>query len=184
MSPGSFVNSQTVITTLDDTDTIKLDFSVPETFLTVIGEGMSVVAHSIVYPDADFEGIVQSIDTRLDPISRSVQARAEIDNADGRLKPGMFMTVDLRRERGDRLVAPEQSIVPEGTEQFVYIVKDGIVEKRTVTLGRRIPGLVIIEDGVTAGELVITEGTGRVRDGSLVESIDQTTLSQSEQSLY
>ena len=184
VSPGSFVNSQTVITTLDDTDTIKLDFSVPETFLTVIGEGMSVVAHSIVYPDADFEGIVQSIDTRLDPISRSVQARAEIDNADGRLKPGMFMTVDLRRERGDRLVAPEQSIVPEGTEQFVYIVKDGIVEKRTVTLGRRIPGLVIIEDGVTAGELVITEGTGRVRDGSLVESIDQTTLSQSEQSLY
>ena len=184
VSPGSFVNSQTVITTLDDTDTIKLDFSVPETFLTVIGEGMSVVAHSIVYPDADFEGIVQSIDTRLDPISRSVQARAEIDNADGRLKPGMFMTVDLRRERGDRLVAPEQSIVPEGTEQFVYIVKDGVVEKRTVTLGRRIPGLVIIEDGVAAGELVITEGTGRVRDGSLVESIDQTTLSQSEQSLY
>ncbi len=184
VSPGSFVNSQTVITTLDDTDTIKLDFSVPETFLTVIGEGMSVAAHSIVYPDADFEGVVQSIDTRLDPISRSVQARAEIDNADGRLKPGMFMTVDLKRDRGDRLVAPEQSIVPEGTEQFVYVVKDGVVEKRTVTLGRRIPGLVIIEDGVTAGELVITEGTGRVRDGSLVESIDQTTLSQSEQSLY
>ncbi|MEM1174114.1 MAG: efflux RND transporter periplasmic adaptor subunit [Pseudomonadota bacterium] len=184
ISPGSFVNSQTVITTLDDTDTIKLDFSVPETFLTVIDEGMTVSANSIVYPNVDFDGIVQSIDTRLDPVSRSVQARAEIGNADGRLKPGMFMTVDLKRDRGDQIVAPEQSIVPEGNEQFVYVVQDGVVEKRTVTLGRRIPGLVIIEDGLAAGEMIITEGTGRVRDGSVVESVDQTTLSQTEQSLY
>lgn len=184
ISPGSFVDSQTVITTLDDTDTIKLDFSVPETFLTVIGEGMNVVAESIVYPDASFTGIVQSIDTRLDPISRSVQARAEIDNRDGRLKPGMFMTVDLRRERGDQIVAPEQSIVPEGEEQFVFVVTDGVVEKRVVTLGRRIPGLVVIENGLDAGELIITEGTGRVRDGSVVESVDKTTLSLTQQSLY
>ncbi len=184
ISPGSFVNSQTVITTLDDTDIIKLDFSVPETFLTVIGEGMTVKAHSIVYPDVDFDGIVQSIDTRLDPVSRSVQARAEIGNPDGRLKPGMFMTVDLRRDRGDQLVAPEQSIVPEGTEQFVYVVNDGVVERRVVTLGRRIPGLVIIEEGLAAGEIIITEGTGRVREGSVVEAIDKTTLSQTEKSLY
>ncbi len=184
VSPGSFVNSQTVITTLDDTDTIKLDFSVPETFLTVIGEGMTVVANSIVYPDRNFTGVVRSIDTRLDPISRSVQARAEIDNADGSLKPGMFMTVDLRRERGDQLVVPEQAIVPEGTEQFVYVVTDGVVEKRSVDLGRRIPGLVIIEGGLVAGEAVITEGTQRVRTGSVVETVDQTTLSQSTQQLY
>ncbi len=174
VSPGSFVNSLTVITTLDDVSTIKLDFSVPEAFLTVVKEGMSILAESIVYPDRVFEGRVASIDTRLDPVSRAVQVRAVIPNDDGAIKPGMFMTVNLQRDRGDVLVAPEQSIVPEGTTQYVFVVADGVVEKRAVVLGRRIPGFVVITEGVAAGEFVVTEGTGKVRQGSQVESLDQT----------
>jgi multidrug efflux pump subunit AcrA (membrane-fusion protein) len=54
----------------------------------------------------------------------------------------MFMTVDLQRDRGDVLLAPEQSIVPEGTRQYVFVINDGIAEKRQVQLGRRIPGYV------------------------------------------
>jgi membrane fusion protein (multidrug efflux system) len=173
VSPGSFVNSSTVITTLDDVRTIKLDFSVPEAFITVVTEGMTILAQSIVYPDRIFEGRVASIDTRLDPVSRSVQVRAVIPNDDGAIKPGMFMTVDLQRDRGDVLVAPEQSIVPEGTTQYVFVVADGIVEKRAVILGRRVPGYVVIAEGLAAGEIVVTEGTGKVREGSQVESLDQ-----------
>jgi len=175
VSPGSFVNTSTIITTLDDITTIKLDFSVPETFVTVVKEGMTILARSIVFPDRVFEGKVSSIDTRLDPVSRAVQVRAIISNADGALKPGMFMTVDLQRDRGDVLVAPEQSIVPEGTTQYVFVVADGVVDKRVVILGRRIPGFVVIREGVTAGESVVTEGTGKVRQGSQVESIDQAS---------
>jgi len=174
VSPGSFVNTLTVITTLDDVSKIKLDFSVPEAFLTVVSEGMTILAESIVYPDRVFEGQVASIDTRLDPVSRAVQVRAVIPNDDGAIKPGMFMTVDLQRDRGDVLVAPEQSIVPEGTTQYVFIVADGVVEKRAVVLGRRIPGYVVIAEGVTAGEFVVTEGTGKVRQGSQVEILNQT----------
>jgi len=171
VSPGSFVNTSTVITTLDDVSQIKLDFSVPETFLTVVREGMNIVAHSLVYPDREFLGNVKSVDTRLDPISRSVQVRALIPNTDGVLKPGMFLTVDLQRDRGDVLVAPEQSIVPEGTRQFVYVVKDGKAEKRPVILGRRIPGFVTIEEGLQPGEEIVTEGTHKIRDGADVETI-------------
>jgi membrane fusion protein (multidrug efflux system) len=173
VSPGSFVNSSTVITTLDDVRTIKLDFSVPEAFITVVNEGMTILAQSIVYPDRIFEGRVASIDTRLDPVSRAVQVRAVIPNDDGAIKPGMFMTVDLQRDRGDVLVAPEQSIVPEGTTQYVFVVADGVVEKRAVILGRRVPGYVVIAEGLAAGEIVVTEGTGKVREGSQVESLDQ-----------
>ena len=173
VSPGSFVDTSTVITTLDDVATIKLDFSVPETFLTVVSEGMTILAHSVVYPDRVFEGTVTRIDTRLDPVSRAVQVRAIMTNEDRALKPGMFMTVDLQRNRGDVLVAPEQAIVPEGTRQYVFVVADGVAEKRSVVLGRRIPGYVVIAEGLTPGETVITEGTSKVRDGSPVETLDQ-----------
>jgi membrane fusion protein (multidrug efflux system) len=171
VSPGSFVDTSTVITTLDDVSRIKLDFSVPEAFLTVISEGMDIVAHSLVYPEREFLGAVSSIDTRLDPISRSVQVRALIPNDDGALKPGMFLTVDLRRDRGDVLVAPEQAIVPEGTRQYVFRVGDGKAEKRAVRLGRRIPGFVTIEEGLEAGDEVVTEGAHKLRDGSSVETL-------------
>ena len=180
VSPGSFVNSSTVITTLDDVTTIKLDFSVPETFVTAVDEGMIILARSIVFPDRVFKGKVSSVDTRLDPVSRAVQVRAVIPNADGALKPGMFMTVDLQRDRGDVLVAPEQAIVPEGTVQYVFVVADGLVEKRPVILGRRIPGYVVIREGVVAGESVVTEGTGKVRQGSQVESIDTTSVTNAQ----
>lgn len=184
VSPGSYVDSSTVITTLDDVDTIKLDFSVPETFLNVVEEGLAVDARSTVYPGQTFTGVVQSINTRVDQVSRSVQVRAVIDNTSARLKPGMFMTVDLQKPVGDKLVAPEQSIVPEGNQQFVYVVSDGVVEKRVVTLGRRVPGRVVVESGLTSGDIVITEGTQKVREGSIVETVDQTTLSQINKRLY
>jgi membrane fusion protein (multidrug efflux system) len=174
VSPGSFVDSSTIITTLDDVTSIKLDFSVPETFVTVVNEGMSILARSIVFPDRVFKGEVSSIDTRLDPVSRAVQVRAIIPNDDGLLKPGMFMTVDLQRDRGDVLVAPEQAIVPEGTTQYVFVVVNNVVEKRAVILGRRIPGFVVIREGIVAGESVVTEGTGKVRQDSQVEVISQT----------
>ena len=173
VSPGSYVDTSTIITTLDDVETIKLDFSVPETFITVVSEGMRILAHSVVYADRVFEGTVISIDTRLDPVSRAVQVRAIMPNEDRALKPGMFMTVDLQRDRGDVLVAPEQAIVPEGSNQFVFVVADGVAEKRAVTLGRRIPGYVVIAEGLTVGETIITEGTGKVRDGSEVEDLGQ-----------
>ena len=172
VSPGSFVNTDSVITTLDDVSVIKLDFSVPETFVRVVRQGMSIAAHSLVFPDQDFDGTVASIDTRLDPVSRAVEVRAVIPNDDGLLKPGMFMTVDLQRDRGDVMMAPEQAIVPEGSRQYVYVVSDGVVEKRQVQLGRRIPGYVVIAEGLAAGESVVTEGTHKVRDGATVETLE------------
>ena len=184
VSPGSFVDSSTVITTLDDVAIIKLDFNVPETFLTVLAVDMSISARSIVYPDDAFAGKVVSIDTRVDQTSRSVQVRALVDNADGRLKPGMFMTVDLKREQGQRLVAPEQAIVPEGSSQYVFVVNEGVAEKRAVTLGQRLPGRVVVESGLSPGEVIVTEGTQKIREGSRVESIDPTSLSQSDTGLY
>ena len=177
ISPGGFVDTNTIITTLDDTETIKLDFTIPETFLSVVSENMEIVARSLVYPDRDFVGTVDSIDTRLDPVSRSVQVRAVLPNSDNVLKPGMFLTVDLKRDRGPQVVAPEEAIVPEGRDQYVFVVEDGVARKRRVVLGQRIPGAVVILEGARAGDVVVTEGTQKVRDGAPVAAIDQPLTS-------
>ena len=176
VSPGSLVNTQTVITTLDDTDTIKLDFSVPETFLTVVRKGMAISAESIVYSGRTFDGEVVSIDTRVDPVSRAVKVRSVIPNPDSALKPGMFLTVALRRDQGEVLVVPEQAIVPEGSNQYVFVAQAGVVEKRKIAIGRRIPGFVVVTGGVSEGERVVTEGSAKVREGSVIEDLGNADI--------
>ncbi|MCU0976404.1 MAG: efflux RND transporter periplasmic adaptor subunit [Steroidobacteraceae bacterium] len=162
MSPGE------VITTLDDTSVMKLDFDVPETFLALLEPGLSVGALSAAFPNRRFEGRVQTVDSRVDPVSRTVTVRAGLENADGLLKPGMFMTVRLKREAAPALVVPESAIVPERGKVFVFVVEDGVVERREVATGRREPGRVELLAGAVAGERVIVEGTQKVREGSSV----------------
>ena len=174
--PRSLVTTQTVITTLDDTDTIKLDFSVPETFLTVVRKGMAISAESIVYSGRTFDGEVVSIDTRVDPVSRAVKVRSVIPNPDSALKPGMFLTVALRRDQGEVLVVPEQAIVPEGSNQYVFVAQAGVVEKRKIAIGRRIPGFVVVTGGVSEGERVVTEGSAKVREGSVIEDLGNADI--------
>jgi len=168
VSVGSLVSPGTVITTLDDSSVIKLDFDVPETFVSVLESGLSVRATSIAYPGETFEGEVSSVDSRVDPVSRSVTVRAEIPNTAGLLKPGMFMAVRVSRDPTPALVVPESAIVPERGSVFVFVVGEGRAERREVTIGRREPGRVELLAGVAAGERVVVQGTQKVRDGSTV----------------
>jgi membrane fusion protein (multidrug efflux system) len=176
VSVGSVVNPSTVITTLDDTSRIKLDFDVPEVFIPRLEKGLTVTARSAAWPDIAFRGEVASVDTRVDPVSRTVTVRALLPNDDGRLRPGMFLTVTLLKDDVQALLVPEQAIVPERSDQFVFVVDaDGRVSQRKVRTGRRRPGEVEIVDGLEAGEQVITEGTQKVRDGSQVTILRTST---------
>ncbi len=169
VSPGSLVNPGTVITTLDDLDPVKLEFSVPEAFLSVLREDLTVSARSPALQAQEFTGRIDSIDTRLDPVSRSILVRAVLDNQEGLLKPGMFLTVALQMSRPAVLMAPEQAVVPERGQHYIYVVaQEDRVARRRVELGQRVPGAVEIVSGLAAGERVITEGTQKVREGSQV----------------
>jgi len=170
VSLGSLVTPSTIITTLDDTDTIKLDFDVPETALSLLAEGLVVEALSAAWPDQRFRGEVATIDTRVDPVSRTITVRARVPNQGALLRPGMFLAVRLLRENVSALMVPEQALVPEQSRQYVWVVGDGnAVEKREVRTGRRRPGQVEIVDGLEAGERVVTEGTQKIRPGTSVE---------------
>ena len=173
VSIGSLLGPGTVITTLDDTNVIKVDFDLPEIYLSRLEPGLMVLANSAAYPDQVFEGKVTSVDTRVDPVSRTVRVRSIMQNPEGHLRPGMFLTVTLLKQTVESLVIPERALVPERSEQYVFVVGDNqLVEKRAVQIGRRRPGDVEILSGLSAGELVIVDGIQKARDGQAVSIIE------------
>ncbi len=169
VSLGALVNPGTVITTLDDISVVKLDFAVPETFLSSLRPGLDIEATSQAYPGEVFAGKVSSVDSRVDPVTRSVDIRAVISNDDGRLRPGMLMIVELIKDSRESLIIPEQALMPDGTKQFVYVVNgDNVAERKEVFIGTRRPGFVEVSGGLAEGELVVTEGTMQLRPGANV----------------
>jgi membrane fusion protein (multidrug efflux system) len=169
VSVGSLVNPGTVITTLDDIRVIKLDFTVPETYLFVLRRGLPVSASATGLPDRKFEGQVTNIESRVDPITRSITVRAELPNPDRVLRQGMFMTVSLQGDVAPTLLVPEEAVVPERGRTYVFVVTNGVVQRREVRTGKRRPGDVEIVEGIAESERVVVEGTQNIRDGTAVQ---------------
>jgi membrane fusion protein, multidrug efflux system len=170
VSVGALVSPGTLITTLDDVSVVKLDFTVPETFLPGIVPGQEIVARSAAYPREAFSGKVTSIDTRVDPGTRAGTVRAEIPNPDGLLRPGMLLTVRLLKDPAESLSMPESALVPMRDEQYVFVVgEDDRVERLRIVTGRRAPGRVEVLEGLEEGMRVVVEGSHRIGAGDRVE---------------
>ena len=174
ISPGTLVTQSTVITTLDDTSIIKLDFSVPETLLANVKVGSTVDARNDVNPERHYQGTVRTINSRIDPVTRAVEIRAHVANDDNSIKPGMLMTVGLNlAQRQNALLIPEAALVPEGSEQFVYKIEDGRAVRVPVKIGVRRRGTVEIIDGLVADEQIVVGGVQKVRNGTRVRVVQQ-----------
>jgi len=170
ISPGALVEPGDLITTLDDDSVMKLDFAVPSVFLTDLEPGLGIEAKARAYGDRAFEGEIRSIDSRVDPVTRSIQVRALVPNPDRTLKPGVLMQVELLRNPRDALVVPESALLQQGTEHYVMLVGEGgEAERRPVKVGGRRPGEAEIVEGLVAGEKIITHGNDKVRPGQAVE---------------
>ena len=170
VSLGAYVSPGTRITTLDDLDRIRLDFSVPENLLAYLKPGQVVRARSAAFGERVFDGTVSVVDPRVDPVTRAVRLTAEFKNPDEALKPGMFMSVALEvRTKDDAVLIGEEAVVNEGLRQLVYVVKDDKVERRVITMGQRQGGRVEIVEGLAPGETIIVRGVQRVRPGATVK---------------
>lgn len=170
VSVGSLVAPGDQITTLDDTSPIKLDFNVPELYFASLKVGQEVAARSGAYPGEEFRGVIRSIDSRVDPLTRSILVRANIPNEDNKLRPGMLLRVNLLRSVDETMILPEKAIVPVQDQTYVYVVtSDNMAKQVPVTVGRRKPGIVEILDGIKPGDKVVTEGMVRLRDGVAVK---------------
>src|SRR5690349_14171070 len=172
VSVGTLISPGDVITTLDDTSVIKLDFSVPENFLSTLREGLAVRATAPAFSGRSFAGKVSSIDSRVDVNTRAVTVRALLANEDGALRPGMFLNVTLANDERETLIIPEQALTPEAERPYGVVVADGKAQRRGVGVRSRRPGLVEVLAGLHAGVQVVVEGTQRVRDGSPVRTTE------------
>ncbi|TVP49277.1 MAG: efflux RND transporter periplasmic adaptor subunit [Halomonas sp.] len=182
ISVGTLVTPGMELVTLDKLDVMKLDFSVPEVFLGRLSPGLMLNTSTAAYPDDVFSGEIATIGTRVDPVTRSVNIRAELDNADGRLRPGMLMQVIVQQRERDAVVIPEAAIEPSGDRHSVMLIEENDgktkLSRRHVSIGERRYGEVEILDGLEADDLVVLHGLQLARDGQearLIGIVDDDT---------
>jgi membrane fusion protein (multidrug efflux system) len=166
VSPGSMVMAGTAITTIDDVSQIKLDFTMPETVLSLMKPGGKIVARSVSWGGREFNGVIRAVGSRVDPVTRAVVVRALIQNEDRALRPGMLLTVQVVTEEKLALLVPERVVVQVSGDAFVYLVDENKkAHRQQVKLGTRQAGNVELESGVKPGDLVVTQGVIKLRDG-------------------
>ncbi len=169
VSPGSMVKTGERIALIEDVSRLKADFSLPQSYYSKITKGMEIELGSDAVPGRSFKGAIQAVDPGVDESSRNISARAVVDNPDGILKPGLFVNIRIiLGEDANALLVPEQAVFPEASKTYVYIVRDGKAVRAEVLTGIRHGGNVEITQGLNAGEVVITDGHIKIRDGSLV----------------
>lgn len=173
ISVGSLVRPADAITTLDDISAVKVDFSIAENHLASLNVGQKVTASSVAYPAEQFTGEISGIDSRIDPVTRSILVRAIINNREEKLRPGMLLQITLEKQVLETLVIPEKALVPNQDKQFVFVLVEDKVRQQEVIIGARRPGTVQVIDGLQEGDRVVTEGTLRIRDQSKVRVIEE-----------
>ncbi|HEX5377077.1 MAG TPA: efflux RND transporter periplasmic adaptor subunit [Phenylobacterium sp.] len=172
IAPGAVINPGAAIVTLDDVSTVRVDFQVPDRFLSAIHEGQSITATVDAYPGEKIQGRVAKLDTRIDERTRALTARAEFPNPSRRLKPGMMMRVAVAEGSRQALAAPESAVSVQGDSAFVYVVEPHgpkpSAEQRPVVTGARQDGYVELKDGVAAGDRIVADGLNKVQPGQPV----------------
>ncbi|ACT60863.1 efflux RND transporter periplasmic adaptor subunit [Hirschia baltica] len=180
VSVGTYVRAGDVVATLIDDSEMKLEFAVPSTFLRSLKQGTPISAYTSDLPGETFNGMIATIDNAIDPITRSIKVRAILPNPDQVLKSGMFMQVTLKTTPRNSPSIPEEAVQSVGPDTFVYVINDingkKIATRKQVQLGARQSKYVEIISGVETGDVVITEGIMRVREGSEVSITDPSSI--------
>ena len=169
---GARIDDNTVITTLDDLESLEIEFALPEVLYGQAQPGLKIVATSAAFPGREFGGTVVSLDSRVDPTARSFKVRARLPNPDHGLPSGMFMFLALQLAAVDVIVVSEEALVAEGARSYVFVVADAKAERRAVKTGQREVGFVEVTEGIEAGEMVVTRGLQRLRDGADVRVLE------------
>ncbi len=165
---GNYVGRGAELTAVMQTDPVEARFAVPAARALDIDVGRRV---TISDPSAgtSIVGEVSFIDPKIDPQTRMLGLEAVIPNPEGRLRPGQFIEAALLlEERKDRVVVPEEAVIPYAGKTWVFVVEGERAHRREVALGARRPGVVEITAGLAAGQTIVTSGQHRLEDGSQV----------------
>jgi membrane fusion protein (multidrug efflux system) len=172
VSEGAWITPDTLLTTLQDTSRIKIDFTLPERYAGAVAIGQRF-QFRVEGRAEDFSGEVAALEPVIAAATRSLLVRGVTENPSGALLPGAFASVELPVEKPSTgILLPAQALVPSATGQAVYVVSDGRAELREVEVGLRTRDSVEILRGIRAGDQVVTSNLLRVRPGARVERAD------------
>jgi membrane fusion protein (multidrug efflux system) len=175
VSVGDFVNAGDDIVNLEQIDPLKADFRIAESYLGAVRPGQRIELGVDAFPGEAFTGEVYAIDPLIDESGRSILLRARLPNPEHVLRPGLFARVTLvLNEREGAIQVPEQALVPQGQEQFVFRVVDGKAAFTKVEVGIRREGMVEITAGLGPEDEVVTAGQLKIRDGAEVAPLPRT----------
>lgn len=180
---GAYVSPGTALVTLQRIDPIYADFPVPEQHLDVITTGQKIEVTVDTWPGVVFSGKIDSIDARVNEETRNILIRAEMENNDGRLLPGMFANVAvIAGEEAEVVTVPRTAVTYSLYGDSVYVIGAGDneagfeIEQRFVRSGETRGDRVVIAEGLAAEERVVTSGQLKLRPGVRVRIDDKGTL--------
>lgn len=166
ISEGSYVAPTTKIASLHSINPVKIDFSVPEKYYSLVRRGSEIGFRVQGSPDK-YVGTVYAVEPRIDQSTRTLQVRAISRNTNGDVFPGSFAEIDLiLKSENDALLIPTEALIPELNGASVFVSKGGKAESRKVEIGTRTATSVQIMGGLTPGDTVITTGILQMRPGN------------------
>lgn len=172
IAPGTLVSPGATIVTLDDNSTMRVDFDVPDRYLPALKVGAPIQAVPDPYPTQIAHGSIALVDSRIDPNTHAIRARATFPNANGALVPGMLMHVAIQNGQRNAVAVPEAAVQTEGDQTFVYELvqqdKKMIARQTQVEVGANENGFVEIRSGLAAGTRVVADGLSRVEPNATV----------------
>jgi membrane fusion protein (multidrug efflux system) len=162
ISEGALVTPGQRLTTLDDISRMRLQFSVPATLLGFLQVGQQVNARAPALQQT-FVGNIAALDSRIDPVARSISARAVLENPESLLRPGLLMELTIKGPQRQALLVPEESLESRAMAHYVWKVEGDSARRTLVQIGGRVPGWVEIVQGLQVGDEVVRDGVGRLR---------------------
>ena len=166
VEPGDLVSPGDVIASLDNKDAVIVEFAAPQEVAAGIKVGQPVEARIASGVGDAAAGVVSAIDSRVDPVSRTLRVEARFDNSSGALIPGAVFAVTSTIEGAPALSVPSLAVQWDRTGSFVWTVDaDGDVSRAAIRILQRREGVVVAEGDIRAGEAVVVEGSDRVRPG-------------------
>ena len=172
ISGSSLGSENTIILTLDDSRKILCDLKIPEAYAAILKQDLKLKAKFSAYKDKIYEGKIESIASRVDPQTRSILARAKINNENAEIIPGSLLEIEIFYNEKDVLGIPDTSIMYEGSKKFIYkIIENNMIKKTEVETGVRYKGNLEILSGLKEGDKIIAEGLTKVRPGMKVKPI-------------
>ena len=170
ISGSSLGSENTIMLTLDDSRKILCDLKIPEVYAAILKKDLSLKATFSAYKNKTYKGKIESVASRVDAQTRSILARAQIDNERSEIIPGSLLEIEIFYNEKDALSVPDTSIMYEGSKKFIYkVVEADIIKKSEIKTGVRNMGNLEVLDGLTEGDKIIAEGLTKVRPGMKVK---------------